>query len=91
MLKQGKEGAAGADASAYAGEAAEAADVAEARLAQPKGDSPYRSESGSRYGHYVLGTLYDGNVAERTLSLWQQAADQGLDAELSWRWATVET
>ena len=41
------------------------------------------SESGSRYGHYVLGTLYgdqDGNIADRTLSLWQQAADQGLEA-----------
>jgi TPR repeat protein len=41
------------------------------------------SKSGSRYGHYVLGTLYsdqDGNISERTLSLWQQAADQGLDA-----------
>ena len=41
------------------------------------------SERGSRYGHYVLGKLFtqaDGNIADRTLALWQQAADQGLDA-----------
>ena len=40
------------------------------------------SQSYSRYGHYVLGELYseqDGNIADRTLDLWQQAADQGLD------------
>ena len=43
----------------------------------------HSSESGSRYGHYVLGKLYcdqDGNIGDRALYLWQQAADQGLDA-----------
>ena len=41
------------------------------------------SQNGSRYGQYTLGLLFsslDGNITTRTLSLWQQAADQGLDA-----------
>jgi len=40
------------------------------------------SQSGSRYGHYVLGELYsclDGDRTDRALLLLKQAADQGLD------------
>lgn len=43
------------------------------------------SQSGSRYGHYMLGELYsclDGDSADRALPLWKQAADQGLDAAM---------
>ena len=41
------------------------------------------AQKGSRYGQYTLGLLLsirDGNIGPQTLSLWQQAADQGLDA-----------
>ena len=41
------------------------------------------SQRDSSYGHYMLGELYsclDGNITDRSLHLWKQAADQGLDA-----------
>ena len=40
------------------------------------------SQSYSRYGQFVLGEIFtqqDGNIGDRILALWQQAADQGLD------------
>ena len=41
------------------------------------------AQKGSRYGQYALGLLLsirDGSIGPQTLSLWQKAADQGLDA-----------